>query len=201
MSAFDVPAAKDPIPPLPPEQKSTNAWAVTSLICALVFCVPVVHSLLAVLFGLLGLRKSSDPRYGGRAMSLVGLALGVLGLAAWSSIGYFFYWSYQQVVPLVRTSEQFMAAVHSGDADAALALADPSLDRAKVEALIEKVKPLGQFQSFQMSSFGGDQKDEAGMRFRVGGIVRTATGTRIGSVDLVGPNLQQVKVADYDITP
>ena len=66
-----------PFGPSPP----TSGWAITSLICGLLGCVPLVASVLAVVAGVLGLRQTRGGKAAGRGMAVTGLALGILGIA------------------------------------------------------------------------------------------------------------------------
>jgi hypothetical protein len=60
-------------------QQETNGLAVASLVCGLLLCLPIA-SLLAVIFGIISLGKTKDPRVGGRGMAIAGTVLGCLGL-------------------------------------------------------------------------------------------------------------------------
>jgi predicted Zn finger-like uncharacterized protein len=60
---------------------ATSGMAIASLVCGLLFCViPVISSLLAIIFGIIGISKTKDPRVGGKGMSIAGLILGCVGL-------------------------------------------------------------------------------------------------------------------------
>jgi prepilin-type processing-associated H-X9-DG protein len=61
---------------LPPR----SAWAITSLICGIVFCIPLA-SLCAIIFGIIGIVETKDGRKRGMGMAITGLVLGlVLGI-------------------------------------------------------------------------------------------------------------------------
>jgi len=51
--------------------------AVASLVCGLLGCIPFV-SILAVIFGIIGLRKTKDPRVGHKGAAIAGIVLGCL---------------------------------------------------------------------------------------------------------------------------
>jgi predicted Zn finger-like uncharacterized protein/prepilin-type processing-associated H-X9-DG protein len=57
--------------------KLTNGMAITSLVCGLLGCFPLA-GLAAIIFGIFGLLKTKDPRYGGKGMSITGIVLGAL---------------------------------------------------------------------------------------------------------------------------
>ena len=68
-----------------PEEKKDRVFAITSLICGLLFWVPLfnfVFGPLAVLFGIASLRRvRQEPlRYGGQTMAIFGLILGSISV-------------------------------------------------------------------------------------------------------------------------
>jgi predicted Zn finger-like uncharacterized protein len=59
------------------QQQQSNPMAIVAIVCgALGFIVPVIPSLLGVLFGILGLRRTRNPAVGGKALAITGLSLG-----------------------------------------------------------------------------------------------------------------------------
>ncbi len=69
----------------PASARSTSGMAITSLVCGCLLCIPIA-SLLALIFGIIGIRQTSDPRRGGRGMAIAGTALGGVGIMLW--VGY-----------------------------------------------------------------------------------------------------------------
>src|SRR5437016_2678535 len=49
-----------------PEPKRSNGWAISSLICGILGCIPLITGILAVLLGAVGLAKTKNPRVGGK---------------------------------------------------------------------------------------------------------------------------------------
>ena len=72
-----------PAPAPAPAAAESNGMAVASLILGILqfFCLPGVGTLLAILFGFLGLSKAKQSGVG-RGMSIAGIVLGVVGLIA-----------------------------------------------------------------------------------------------------------------------
>ncbi len=65
---------------LPPQAASQgNGMAIASLVCGIFLCFPPA-SLLAVIFGIVGLNRSKNAHVGGEGKSIAGIVLGVLGL-------------------------------------------------------------------------------------------------------------------------
>jgi prepilin-type processing-associated H-X9-DG protein len=65
--------------PYPIQPTRTSGFAVWSLVCGLLsFCVPVIGNLLAIVFGIIGIAKTSTPQVRGRGMAITGLILGII---------------------------------------------------------------------------------------------------------------------------
>jgi len=56
-----------------------SGMAIASLVCGLLICVPLC-SLLAIIFGIIGIRQTGSGRRGGQGMAIAGLVLGAVGL-------------------------------------------------------------------------------------------------------------------------
>ena len=57
----------------------TNGFAIASLICGILGCTGI-GAILAIVFGILGIQKTKDPRYGGKGLAIAGLVLGIVML-------------------------------------------------------------------------------------------------------------------------
>lgn len=79
-----------PQPPVAPPAvarpaTTTNGYAVASLvlsICGIVFLLPLIGSILGIVFGHLSLSQLNESEQQGRGMAIAGLVLGYLGVAA-----------------------------------------------------------------------------------------------------------------------
>lgn len=73
---FNSPYAQGPVAPT-----MGNGFALASLICGIVgFCTFGLGSLLGIIFGIVGLTKTRDPRVGGKGSAVAGITLGGIGL-------------------------------------------------------------------------------------------------------------------------
>jgi len=68
-----------------PAQQGANGFAIASLVCGIVMCIPVCGPL-AIIFGAIGAARAKDGRYRGKVMSLAGLVLGCIACIAWGLI-------------------------------------------------------------------------------------------------------------------
>lgn len=71
-------AAGYPGQPYYVQPQTTSGFAIWSLVCGIFFCIPL-SSILAIVFGIIGLNKTRDPRVGGKALSIAGICLGGFG--------------------------------------------------------------------------------------------------------------------------
>jgi len=188
----------------PPGAPRSNGWALASLICGIAGCVPLITSLCAVIFGIVGIRKANATHAGGKGMAIAGLILGILGLIAWPIIGGTTYWGWQKAKQIVfepskQTGTTFLTSLASGDVATAQSLTTGDITPAELDALRDKVKDLGAFKEFQLSGF--DAKSTGGETFRV-----TASGTAVfekGSrgfdATLTGSSKGGVKIEDFKL--
>jgi prepilin-type processing-associated H-X9-DG protein len=66
-------------PPAGPTQ--SNGMAIASLVCSLMFCIaPLISSIMGIIFGIIGLNKTKDPRVGGKGLAIAGIVIGGVGL-------------------------------------------------------------------------------------------------------------------------
>lgn len=128
MTQFPPPpdAAGAVVQPSPPARSS--GWAIASLVCSLVACIPVLP-LLGAVFGVVALRGMSRSRgaRGGRGLAIAGIIIGILAVAGQAVIGGALYWA-AQLPP--RAAMAFLTDVAAGDATAARARLTGAASRA-----------------------------------------------------------------------
>jgi len=109
-------------PMIVPER--TSKMAISSLVCSLVCCIPVITGTLGVLLGIGALIRisSSRGRLSGRGLAIAGIVIGLLVTSAWVGGG-------------VAASKTLNAFVSSGYSVASAAHSgDPALVRAKLSS-------------------------------------------------------------------
>lgn len=132
-----------------PPQRSTSGAAVASLVCGILGCVPVITGLLAVVFGIVGIRATSNPRYSGRPMAVIGLILGLLSLGLWGLFGGGIYAAVAYTRPAREAARQFAADLAAGNVEAAHARTT-GIRREDIAKASETVKTWGAFQDTTM---------------------------------------------------
>jgi len=132
--------------PLPPKPR-VNGWAVTSLISGLAGCVPYVTGLLAIITGIVGLKKANDPRYSsGRGLAIGGIVLGSLSLVFWLFFSTVFIGIFSATGKPRDLAQEFVKMTSAGAVDAAMEHASPMLGRERVEQLSQQMQEWGAYQ-------------------------------------------------------
>ena len=158
-----------PPPPPPPQQdwqpaqplagygvvvpQRTSAAAVTSLVLGILGCVPLLTGLLAVAFGLAGIRTTRDPRIRGRGLAIAGLVLGLVSLAGWSLFGGLIGVGYARSRPARAVAEQFTTDLAAGDVTAAQSRCTAAVARPSLDAAAASMRPWGPLSDFTASNF------------------------------------------------
>ncbi len=133
----------------------TSAASVTSLVLGIVLCVPFVTSLLAVIFGIVGIRATKTPAVKGRGLAIAGLILGVLGLVLWTT---YFAVAGVMAVALFKgglnpmIAQGFFQQMSAGDVQKATAMCVPGTSPAAVQATVDQMKRYGRMTSFNASN-------------------------------------------------
>lgn len=111
-----------------PAARPQTSWAaVTSLVCGILLCIPILTSLIAVATGFLGIRQTRDANVGGRGMAIAGLVLGIAGLLGWSAFGGGMLMLYRNSEQPRQVAEQWIADLAAGNLTAATAVSDPAM--------------------------------------------------------------------------
>ena len=150
------------VSPVPPSRMSKSA--VTSLVCGIIVCIPIAP-LLAIIFGFMGLGKTSNPQVRGRVLAIIGLILGFLGVAGWATGGYVGWRMYQGVVaaiaPIRITGEQFATDMGSGDTAHAATLVSSKVTAADILQFSTKFRALGKYKGFRDEGWNGTRSPGA----------------------------------------
>jgi hypothetical protein len=143
-----------------PQPKRSNLPAIFSLILGILGCVPFVTGLLAIVLGIVGIRKGRNPQVGGKGLAIAGIILGLISVVAWSVFGGTAYGLWKYSKPAREVSSQFAKDLSAGNLDAAQARCTPTIKRADLERAAAKLKSSGQVKDttlpvFHSQSSGG----------------------------------------------
>jgi hypothetical protein len=175
-----------PFPQSAPQQ--TNGPAIVSLICGILGCVPILTGLLAVIFGIIGIKKTRDPQVGGKALAIVGLVLGILSIAGWSVFGGAMYVAYAASQPARPVARQFAIDLTTGNTPAAVA-ASAGLTAVQLDSIAKDLKPWGTVTDTSFASFKTRANLNGSTTCDLGGTATfTTAGTKTYTVTLVKLN-------------
>ena len=129
----------------------SSGMALASLICGVMFCVTPIPSLFATIFGVIALRETQDRSVSGRGFAVVGLMLGLSGVAIWLFLSAFIYLVvnvYQtETTEAAVVAKAFLQDLADGKIDAAVARSTPGIDRKPLEEASVAMKPWGPLKS------------------------------------------------------
>lgn len=135
MSQSPVPPSSYPPPspygaPMPGEPRQGNGMAVTSLVMGLLLCIPFITGLGGIIFGAIGIKKTKDPRVGGKGLAIAGLVLGIFNILLWALAGGAIWAGVYAMISGTATQREiartFIKDLSEGNVDAAAAACDPA---------------------------------------------------------------------------
>ena len=185
---------------LPPQPQRTNVPAITSLVTGLLSCVPLI-SIVAVITGIMGLKKTKDPAVGGRGMAIAGLILGSIGVL-WTIAAVGLVIAGRHVVqnamnsPAHAIAKQFVADVASGDAKTVYADCDSSVDPTKVEAIVADAKKWGTLTDSTLIATPSIKGDDGQDKSVVAGVAVYANAKKAVTVTVINASAAP-KVVDF----
>jgi uncharacterized membrane protein len=128
---------------LPPMQPRTSGAAITSLVLGLLFCVPFVTGLGAVLAGLIGLSTTRKPNVSGKGLAIAGLILGLLSVVGWGVIAGLFGAAWKLAAPDRKTAVTFVQDLCNGNNAAAQGMCSSAVTPAQVQAAVTQAQGYG----------------------------------------------------------
>ena len=182
MTYFPPPSPGEPMPPVPgytpggmaPPPRS-NGPAIASLVLGILGCIPYITGLLAILFGIIGLRRSGDPYASGKGMAVAGLVLGIVSVVLWSTCLGFGAWAYVQSGPARSVARQYIQDLSTDNLAAAQANAARGVSSAQLEAQRDQMKGFGALQDVRFTGMYYQNVNGTG-RWRLTGIGSFASG-------------------------
>lgn len=131
-------------------QPTVNVPAVVSLVLGLLgFCIPLVAGLPAVVFGLIGLKRSRNPNAGGRGPAIAGVVLGAVSIVLWLAIAVPVATTWINSRPQKALARQFIEDLSRKDIPAAAAISASTLGWDEMGKLSDRLNSLGEFRDIQ----------------------------------------------------
>ncbi len=129
-----------------------NGPAIASLVLGILGCVPVLTGMLAIVFGIVGIRKTRDPAVGGKGLAIAGLILGILSIVGWVGFGGLIGVGYVESKPARSVARQFLTDVSAGNTAAALANSS-GFSAGQIQGVSSQLKSMGTLLSVTFTSF------------------------------------------------
>lgn len=168
-----------------PQSRKANAPAIASLVCSIIGCIPFIASLAAIILGIVGLRKTRNPKFGGRTLATLGLVFGLIGLAGWSVVGGVIYLGYTTSKPARATANQFAVDLSSSNVTGAAA-ASTGMSIEQLNAAALQIQPWGTVTSTTFTSFKTRVNLDGTTTWDLGGLATfTNGGTRSYTVRVI----------------
>ncbi|HEV2294964.1 MAG TPA: DUF4190 domain-containing protein [Tepidisphaeraceae bacterium] len=139
----------------------TNGWAIASLVSGLLGCVPYAMGVIALVTGIIGLKKTSDPRYTGRGMAIGGIVLGALSLVFWLFFSTMIFGLFKAAGQPRQLAQDFVKMTSEGAIDAAMQHAAPNVEPAEMERLAAQMQEWGACQD--VTSYSSSIKVAGGL--------------------------------------
>jgi hypothetical protein len=130
----------------PPVAPRGNGAATASLIFGVLGCVPELTGLLAIILGIIGLRRARKLNARGKGLAAAGLTLGIVSVIVWT-IGLIVAGvMWRDSGPARDAARLYLADFSRHDVTAILHASTHSVTQAQVEALDDRLRPLGNLQ-------------------------------------------------------
>ena len=208
MTQMPPPPAQAGVPPYQPMQPpKNNGWAIGSLICGILGCIPIITSLLAIIFGIIGIKKSNEPNTAGKGLAIVGIVLGIIGILGWAGFGVAGYFGYGMAKRMVLAPTQqvggaFLTSLANGDVATAKSHTTGEMTDEEIQSLSSQVKGLGSFKDFSLTNFQANSAAGNVMTANIGGVAHFANGDKNFTATLVGTktgNTFSFKIEDFKL--
>lgn len=139
-----------PMPPAPgyppggyPPPPRGNGPAVASLVLGILGCVPLITGLLAILFGIIGLRRARQPYTSGKGLAVAGLVLGIVSILFWCSCVGFSSVMYVRSGPARSVTRQYIQDLSTNHLAAAQASAASQVRLSQIQGQRDEVSQWG----------------------------------------------------------
>jgi uncharacterized protein DUF4190 len=171
-----------------PAPQLTNGAAIGSLVCGIMGCVPWLTGVAAVILGIVGIRKTRDPRVGGKGMAIAGLILGGISIVAWTLyfavVGAAVFAVVKGTAPQRQLAKQFLMDLSKQDVAAASAKTTSEVSKEELEGLADKVKPWGSYRDSTVVSVSAEATPGRS-KTSVGGSVEFSGGTHGFTMEMI----------------
>ena len=126
-------------------QSRLSGKALTSLILGILFCIPVLPSILAIFFAIGGFRATRIPGVKGRGFAIAGLVMGICGTIFWVGIACFVTFLIIGSRAPRATLHDFQTQLAAKNISAASSMCESTISSKDIESMIAYMDPFGSF--------------------------------------------------------
>jgi len=142
-----------------PGPSRVSAASITSLVCGLIFCIPFVTGIVAVITGFVGISVTGNPGVRGRGMAIAGLILGILSLGLWGLIGFGAFNVFHGSAPARLFAQSYIADLAAERLDQCQQNSSPSITPQILQADYVQLKGWGSFQGAVVFPFARTEQN------------------------------------------
>ncbi len=114
--------------------------------CGLIFCVPFVTGLIALIAGFVGISSTANPAVKGRGMAIAGIILGLISLGIWALVGFEGLTLYRSSAPDRMFAQSYLADLAAGRIDQCAQNSTTNLTHQALQNDYTQLKSWGTFQ-------------------------------------------------------
>lgn len=182
----------------------TNTPATISMVAGIFSCVPGA-GIVAIIAGLLGLRRARRGTVGGFVMSALGMMLGMAGTTFWIVLPLSLYRESQfkkAAAPYIETTRLFLMQEVAGNISNARPYCAPELTSDKLTDLVEKLNDFGDLHEIR-SGTGGDMRNPGAVQINALIVFKNSTQNFTGIWKTIDgqPRLYDYKLDTTDPDP
>jgi hypothetical protein len=179
-----------------PSMSRLSGAAVASLVCGLIFCIPGITGLVAIITGIVGIAETAKPQVRGRGMAIAGLILGILSLGGWAMVGVGGAYMYHAAGPQRAFARTFVNDLAAGKVDQCAQNSDQNLTADKLDSAYRQMQGWGALQDVTIIGFNMESTN-SNFSGSVSGICRFPGGTHNFLMMLVKDSSGQLKADSF----
>lgn len=168
----------------PPPPPRANGAAVASLVLGILGCIPLITGLLAILFGVIGLRRAKQPNTGGSGMAAAGLTLGIISVLFWVTCGGFSSLLFVQSGPARGVARQYIQDLSANNLAAAQTNAASNVSAPQLQQQRDQLAQWGNLSNVRFVGMHYNTINGVS-QWRLTGIATFASGTHAFDASLV----------------
>jgi hypothetical protein len=167
-----------------PAATKTSVASVISLVSGLLFCIPGLTGVIALITGIIGIAQTGNPAVKGRGMAIAGLILGILSLGGWGLFGGGMYAMYVGAKPQRDFARTYITDLAAGKVDQCVANSSANISPDMLGAEAKRMQGWGALQDTRIIGFAINNTN-GNIAGQVTGICTFSNGTHSFQMTLI----------------